>query len=141
MPASGGTCLWILHLTAASCMLDPACTKRRQTSCERTTRDRRLSARKRRVTSGPKATPMPRLLGARPCAGCGSDHKHSHIRPSSGGSLACAPTPSHVCGGVQAWTEVQLLLWATCGRAGFKAHEGQHHSTKLDRHLCRLQGC
>ena len=57
------------------------------TSWERTRRSRPLCSRKARVTSAPKATPTPRLEGARPAPGCGSLQSSSHIRPSSGGSL------------------------------------------------------
>jgi hypothetical protein len=37
--------------------------------------------------SGPNCSPTPRLLTCRPCSGAGSLQRHSHIRPSSGGSL------------------------------------------------------
>lgn len=62
------------------------------TSWLRTSRSSLLSSRKARVTSGPKATPTPRLFGLRPLPGWGSLHSSSHISPSSGGCLQSSTT-------------------------------------------------
>ena len=87
-----------------------------------------LSSRKCRVTSGPNATPTPRLLGLRPAGACGSLHSSSHISPSSGGSLRIPRPPLTSANNIwlvrslrvlcasnpllkALWTHLQHLLW------------------------------
>lgn len=135
----------------------------RRTSWLRTTRSSPLAVRKARVTSGPNCSPTPRLDAWRPGSGAGSLHRHSHMRPSSGGSLqaragACATTAwvcappgcmdAHVCcaswrghahvragaGGCDAARSAAQCAHARCAARRARVH----HAAPRVSHLLRL---